>query len=210
MKWGRLVVLLGVMTLWPSAAYASFWAWLEELSGPGPFHGWVVATPVLCTSDGELVSCRARSDSHRPKRLLVLSVGKLGSGDNPRFNDEPKTPDRREVKVLQTSVTYMYRLHPTVDVGFGAGTLRFSGDAFDPLWRFTLVPTSVSVRPLALVKEWKYKWWAYVVRGEVETSFVTKGYNALDFGNSTSTFSSGPEFLTRAAIVLDFTPAVWR
>jgi hypothetical protein len=88
--------------------------------------------------------------------------------------------------------------------------LRFSGDAFDPLWRFTLVPTSVSVRPLALVKEWKYKWWAYVVRGEVETSFVTKGYNALDFGNSTSTFSSGPEFLTRAAIVLDFTPAVWR
>jgi hypothetical protein len=165
---------------------------------------------VLCTSDGDLVSRQPRSESHRPKRLLVLSIGKLDSGDNLRFKDEPNTPNRDKVNVLQTSVTYMFRLHPTVDVGFGAGTLRFSGNDFKSLWRFTLVPSSISVRPLALVNAWKYKWWSYVVRGEVETSFVTKGYNARDFGNSTSTFSSGPEFLTRAAIVIDFTPAVWR
>src|SRR5882672_10009357 len=165
MKWGRLVVLLGVITLWPSGAYAAsgFWAWLEELSGPGPFHGWVLAAPVLCTNDDVLVSCQARSESHRPKRLLVVSIGGLGSGDNLRFKDEANTPDRREVNVLQVSGTYMFRLHPTVDVGFGAGALRFSGHGFDPLWRFTLIPASVSARPLALVKQWQYKWWAYVV-----------------------------------------------
>ena len=51
---------------------------------------------------------------------------------------------------------------------------------------------------------------AYVVRGEIETSFVTSGFTAAQFGNTTSKFSTGPEFLTRAAVVIDFTPIIWR
>lgn len=212
MKWRRLVVLLGVITLWPTGAYAAagWWAWLEELSGPGPFHGFVLAAPIICVRDGEVISCRPGSDETRPKRLVAVSVGKLGSGDNVRFKDDPSGPDRREVHVLQVSGTYMFRLHPALDTGFGAGTLRFSGEGFDPLWRFTLIPASMSARPLALVKQWQYKWWAYVVRGEIETSFVTSGFTAAQFGNTTSKFSTGPEFLTRAAVVIDFTPIIWR
>jgi hypothetical protein len=221
MKWGRLVVLLGVITLWPGTAFAAagWWAWLEELSGPGPFRGLVIAAPVLCFRDGKVVSCflpvpknatEEEAAKYRPKRLLFVSVGSLGSSDHLRFKDLPDTPEnRREVNVLQVSGTYVYRLHPAVDVGFGAGTMRFSGEGFRSLWRFTLIPATASVRPFALVKQWQDNRWAQVVRGEIETSFVTSGFTAAQFGNSASTFSTGAEFLTRAAVVIDFGALVW-
>jgi hypothetical protein len=145
-----------------------------------------------------------------PKRLVVLSVGRLGSGDNLRFKDLPDTSDnRREVNVLQISGSYVFRLHPAIDVGFGAGTMRFSGDGFHALWRFTLIPGTMSVRPLALIKQWQNNRWVYIIRGEIETSFVTSGFRAAQFGSTTSTFSTGPEFLTRAAVVADVGSLLW-
>ena len=117
MKWGRLVVFLGVITLWPGTAHAAagWWAWLEELSGPGPFRGLVIAAPVLCFRDGKVVSCflpvpknatEEEAAKYRPKRLLFVSVGWLGSSDHLRFKDLPDTPEnRREVNVLQVSGT---------------------------------------------------------------------------------------------------------
>ena len=222
MRWGRLVVLLGIITLWPNLAYAGFWAWLEELSGPGPFYGRVVSSPLLCVSDGKAVPCwrvipqnatEEEARQYRPKRLVYLSVGRLGSRDNLRFKDLADTPEnRREVHVLQISGLYMFRLHPSLDAGFGAGTLRFSGesdDDFRPLWRLTLIPASVSVRPLALVGQWKDRWFAHLVRGEIETSFVTGGFDSTQFGNPASKFKTGPEFLTRAAVVIDIGSIVW-
>jgi hypothetical protein len=206
----RLGILVVALTLWPTGAYAArgWFAWLEELSGPGPFHGWVLAAPVLCTNDSGITSCAPRSGV---KRLVFVSVGRLGSGDNLRFKDLPDTPEnRREVHVLQVSGSYMFRLHPAVDVGVGAGTMRFSGEGFEPLWRFTLVPATVGVRPFALIAEWKDSRWAHLVRGEIETSLVVRGFTASQFGTPASTFSAGPEFLTRAAVVLDLGPLVWR
>jgi hypothetical protein len=218
MKWGRLVVLLGVITLWPNAAYAGFWAWLEELSGPGPFDGLVLSGPVLCERDGKLVKCwpkipggisEAEAATYRPKRMVVLSVGFLDSGDRVRFKDEEQTPDRREVNVVQVSGLYMFRLHRALDAGMGAGFMRFSGEGFDPLTRFTLVPASLSFRPLSVSDKLKDRWFSYFVRLELETSFVTEGFTAAQFGNSTSKFSVGRELLTRAALVFDFGSIVW-
>jgi hypothetical protein len=218
MKRARVFVLLGMIVAWPSAAYAAagFWAWLEELSGPGPFHGFVVSAPVLCERDGKLVKCwqpiskdtpETEAQRLRPERLLVLSVGRLGSGDNVRFKDEEPL-DTREVNVLQTSWLYMFRLHPSLDAGVGAGVMRFSGHGFDPFLRFTLVPASLSFRPLALTSQ-KNRWFAHFIRLDLETSFVTEGFTAAQFGSSTSKFAVGPEFLTRAAFVFDLGSIVW-
>ena len=217
----RVVVLLALLTLWPSAAFAAkgWWGWLEELSGPGPFRGYVLSFPVLCVRDGQLVPCYKQLPPHsteddavkfRPKRMVYVSVGSLGSDDHLRFKDLPDTPEnRREVNVLQVSGLYMFRLHPAVDVGAGAGTMRLSGEGFDAIWRFTLVPTSVAVRPFAFVKEWKDSRWAGMIRGELETSFVTAGFTAEQFGTPASSFKTGPEFLTRAAVVIDLGVFVW-
>jgi hypothetical protein len=208
MKWRRLVVLLGILTLWPTGAYAAagWWAWLEELSGPGPFHGSVYSGAVLCERDGKLVSCWPPTN---PKRLVVLSVGWLDSGDNVRFKDEQNTPDRRKVNVFQMSGLYMFRLHPALDAGFGAGLMRFSGEGFDSLLRWTLIPASFSFRPLAVADSLKERWFAHFVRLELETSFVTEGFTAEQFGNSTSKFTAGRELLTRGAVVFDLGSIIW-
>jgi hypothetical protein len=209
MKWGRLVVLLGAMTLWPSGAYAAsgFWAWLEELSGPGPFHGFVLAAPVFCMNGDERVSCWKGLD-HPPNRLLFVSVGRLGSGDNLRFKDLPDTPENRlEVNVLQISGVYMFRVHTAVDVGLGVGAMWVSGKDLDTQGRLTLIPVSAAVRPFAF--KWPKSPWAHIMRAEVETSWVTRGFNAKQFGVPASSFSTGPEFLTRAAVVIDFS-ALWQ
>ena len=218
MKWGRLVVLLGVITLWPNSAYAGFWAWLEELSGPGPFDGFVLSGPVLCERDGKLVKCWPKipegtteaeaAANYRPKRMVVLSVGFLDSGDRVRFKDE-EPPDRREVNVVQVSGLYMFRLHRALDAGMGAGFMRFYGEGFDSLTRFTLVPASLSFRPLAVGGKLKNLWPSSFVRLELETSFVTEGFTAAQFGSSTSKFSVGRDLLTRAALVFDLGSIVW-
>ena len=44
---------------------------------------------------------------------------------------------------------------------------------------------------------------------ELETSFVTEGFAAAQFGNSRSKFSVGREWLTRAALVFDLGSIVW-
>jgi hypothetical protein len=206
----RLGFLVIVLALWPTGAYAAagWWAWLEELSGPGPFHGLALGAPVLCTGTSGLVLCKPGNEV---KRLVFVTVSTVSSGHNLRFKDLPDTPDnRREVHALQVSGAYMFRLHPAIDVGFGAGTMRFSGDGFEALWRLTLVPATAALRPFTLIGKWEKSPWAQVVRGEFETSFVTPGFNASQFGTPASTFSVGPEFLTRVAVVIDFGPLVWR
>ncbi|MFL6279832.1 MAG: hypothetical protein ACJ731_06960 [Vicinamibacterales bacterium] len=210
MNRSRLGILVVALALWPTGAYAAagWWAWLEELSGPGPFHGLALGAPVLCSGENGLVPCTPASGV---KRLVFVTVSTVTSGHNLRFKDLPDTPDnRREVHVLQVSGSYMFRLHPAVDVGVGAGTMRFSGEGFEPLWRVTLIPANAAVRPFTLIGKWRTNPWAQVVRGEFETSFVMPGFTAAQFGTPASTFSVGPEFLTRAAVVIDFGPLVWR
>ena len=49
----RILLLTLLVGLWPAQAHAArgFWAWLEELSGPGPFHGRpIVAFTVACVT----------------------------------------------------------------------------------------------------------------------------------------------------------------
>ena len=147
MRWGRIVMLLTAATLWPSAAFASrgWLAWLEELSGPGPFSGIVVSAPVLCPHDGKVGFC---TDLSTRKHLIVVSFGRLGSGDNLRFKDLPDTTEnRREVNVLQISGVYTFRMG-ALDLGAGGELLKFSGDGFDSVYRFGSIPASLSLRRL--------------------------------------------------------------
>ena len=41
MRVARVLAVLTMVTFWSTPAHAarSWWGWLEELSGPGPFHG---------------------------------------------------------------------------------------------------------------------------------------------------------------------------
>ena len=208
MKNARLLVLVAAVALWPNAAHAmNWWVWLEELSGPGPFTGATFLAPLICFENGEQVSCGA---SPRERgQTLVARTGRFTSGDRPRFQDLPPGDEdnRGAVYVVPISALYLFRVHRSVDVGLGAGLMRFSGDRFESFYRFTLTPAHASFRPL-LVPDWKdrkkLKKWLAVLRIEVDTSFVTKGFTGADFGNTRTAFRSAPEFLTSVGISIDF------
>jgi hypothetical protein len=208
----RLVLIAVVLALWPTQAHAArgFWAWLEELSGPGPFYGPpMVSLTVACfDSDYALEPCARDFDRERP--TLVFRVGKLHTDDTPRFADLPADdPDNRgEVRVIPVSVGVMYHPHPALSLGPSAGFMRFSGEGFSPFYKLTLTPMSMAVTPFAF-GDWKNERLARVLRFELDTSFVPQGFKGSDFDNPRTRFDSGAEFLTRFATVIDLGELVW-
>src|SRR5262245_19760436 len=130
MKKTRLLVLVAALALWPSAARASWWSWLEELSGPGPFTGGVISVALAWLANGERVNCW---DRKKVKQTVVVRFGWFDSGDHPRFRDLPPTDadNRDKVRVFPLSGLYLFRPHRSIDIGPGAGLLLFSGKGFD-------------------------------------------------------------------------------
>ena len=216
MRNARLLIIVALFALWPSDAHAGrgFWGWLEELSGPGPFKGNapVLSVPITCVRDDhlKLMNCYSRSDKHI-RQILAVKYGSFASDDDqPRFKDLPATDadNLGEVHVQALSALYLFRVHPAVDVGPGAGFLRLSGSGFGAFYKLTLTPVNVSVSPFALKPSWHYNKYAHILRIEVDTSFVPQGFKGRDFGNDRTRFDSGPEFLTRIATVIDLSALI--
>jgi hypothetical protein len=211
-----LLVITAVL-LWPSPAHAAqgFWGWLEELSGPGPFTGWLFSTPVACRQGDEWVYCgpgKLRRDSKEIRRKIELKFGVLSSDERQRFQDLPKdaTGNVGSVYAVPVTVVYAFRLHRTIEAGPGVGFLRISGSGFKSLYRLTLSPVNATIRPLLARESWENNRWARVVRFEFDTLLVTAGFDGADFGNSETSFRSGREFLTKIGFVLDFGEVIWR
>lgn len=205
----RLIVLVVLAACWPSTAHAG-WAWLswlEELSGPGPFHGVMFTSAVACApANGPLDFCSVGSE--QMVHTIVIRAGRLTSGKNAqRFRDLPASdPGNTDpVYVVPISVLYLHRVHRSFEIGGGAGVMRTSGDGFDAFWKFSLTPAAVAFTPGAL-KKWTGKWaprFAHAVRLEFDTSYFPQGFDGSDFNNSRTTFKSKPEVLTRAGLVID-------
>jgi hypothetical protein len=191
-------LLVGLFALAPGIANAQegWWEWLEKLSGPGPYHGYGVELRAFCVQpDGTLLPCLS---DHSPeiRHLVLLRVSHLWSGDKPRFSDTPT--DRGQVNVTRVEPEYMYRMHPSLDLGVGVGFMRFSGSGFDPIYRLTLTPQASFV-PFALTQSSATRRWARVLRLRFSATYVTKGFKGADFGNLTTDFFKSGEFLWNGA-----------
>ena len=205
MQKARLIIFVVAVALWPAPAHASFWSWLEELSGPGPFRGYMFSFTVACVSDDTLKACPVSHDDTR--QTIVVRFGRFHSNeDRPRFKDLPVSDadNRGEVHVMPVSGLWMFRLHRSLEAGSGIGFMRVSGDGFDAFSKVSLTPLSATFTPFALSEDLAKSRWAYVLRVELDTSYFPQGFSGTDFNNSRTTFDSGPEFLTRAGFVLDF------
>lgn len=204
MQKARLMVFVVAVALWPATAHASFWSWLEELSGPGPFRGYMFSFTVACVQDDRLKACPAGDADTR--QTIVVRFGRFHSKeDRPRFRDLPASDgdNQGEVHVMPVSGLWLFRLHRSLEAGPGIGFMRVSGDGFDAFSKVSLTPLSATFTPFALSEELAKSRWAYVVRVELDTSYFPQGFKGLDFNNNRTTFDSGPEFLTRAGFVLD-------
>lgn len=206
----RMVVLAGVFALLPGVASAQdgWWEWLEKLSGPGPYQGVGVGVRVFCILDDySVVSCLSdRRDEIR--HLVTVRAAFLSSGDNTRFSDAPT--DTETVRIFRLEPVYLWRAHPALDLGVGLGFMRFSGVGFDSLYRFTLTPLSITFTPGAVPTSVAGRRAARLVRLRYDVTFVTQGYTGADFGNTTTTFSSGAETLSSFKIVFDVGSLIWR
>ena len=94
-----------------------------------------------------------------------------------------------------------------LEVGTGGGISMLSGDGFDLIKRPVLTPVNATFAPFAL--KWPKSRYARILRLELENTFIPQGFDGEDFGNLETKFDSGPEFVTRAGIVIDFGPLLW-
>ncbi len=211
MRIARLLIIVALAGLCPATAHAgarSFWAWLEELSGPGPFRGDgpVLSVPIGCVRDDGARVKDCWSKTTHIRQLFAVRFASFTSEEGAvRFKDLPAedTDNTAPVHLKAVSFLYLFRVHPAIDMGSGIGFMHLSGSGFDGFNKLTITPASVSVSPFALVSAWSDNRFAYLVRVEVDTSFVPQGFKGSDFGNTRTSFDSGPEFLTRAAFVID-------
>ena len=202
----RMILFTVFLALWPTHAQAAngWWAWLEELSGPGPFRGYMFSFTVACVQDDRLKACPAGNADTR--QTIVVRFGRFHSKeDRPRFKDLPASDgdNQGEVHVMPVSGLWLFRLHRSLEAGPGIGFMRVSGNGFDAFSKISLTPLSATFTPFALSEDLSKSQWAYVVRLELDTSYFPQGFKGADFNNSRTNFDSGPEFLTRAGFVLD-------
>jgi len=193
-------IICGVLfALCPAVAHAQdgIVAWIDRLSGPGPFFGPVIEWRTFCTFASVSPDNSCFGDRNI-KRTLVLRAGWLTSFDNKRFDDTPT--DTRAVHMVLVDPIYVSRIHPTLDVGAGAGFLVLTGDGFDPVTRFVLTPLSVSFVPFGDTG----KRWARVFQVRFEERIITKGLSGRENFNSVTGYSRGYEFLPSAGLVFNF------
>jgi hypothetical protein len=139
----------------------------------------------------------------------MLNVGVFNTDDEtPRFGDLDAAAANNQGRVRLWSVTglYVYRMR-ALDVGTGGGIWLLSGDGFDLIKRPVLTPVNATFSPFAL--KWPKSRYARILRFELENTFIPQGFDGADFGNLQTKFDSGPEFITRAGIVIDFGALLW-
>lgn len=218
MKQMRVLIVMLVVGLWPATAHAArgWWGWLEELSGPGFFDGYVFSTEVRCwKKDGSHIPCSpfgkkglTNDRKERFARYFEISAGALTSRDRPRFKDlvtslKDTPANHRSVWVVPVSGAYMFRLHRSIDLGSGAGVLVFAGKDVEAHARLVLIPVTGSWKFLLTKDGWPNTWLSRAIGLDFHVNYITKGFTGRDFGDTVTTFKSVPEFKVLAGISVD-------
>jgi hypothetical protein len=187
----RSLAFLIALLLLPRPAHAQgFIDWLEKMSGP---KLWGVGSDLhlLCVKDdGTPVRfCQRLITSedlkfHEIRHIVDARVAfywKYGE----RFSD---VVDPRALHALRVEGMYHYRVSDLVQLGAGAGIMRFTGEGFDDaLVRDVLTPVSLVLAPFS----------SGLARGltlRFSATFITQGYSGVDFGNTQTRFSTNGEW----------------
>jgi hypothetical protein len=160
-----LTLALSLSAAAPAAAGIADWiSWIEELSGPGPFHGYTASVDrLVCWSEplgggplersstigaGRTDPCRAGRDAgeRRVRAYLSVELGRYKSSRNV-LAPQPES-DEFQVGLTRTSVMVFGRLAPGLEAGAGLGFNRFSGDGLRESYSFTRVSVPLRVRVL--------------------------------------------------------------
>jgi hypothetical protein len=202
------------------AAAITWWEWLEQLSGPGPFHGWGVGLTFVCYGHRLPAPGTAEPDPSTPdsrELFLDLNCGRaartrvhwgfrveaswLSTNDNPLVYDPPPDPEGLEVEAFSFIPTVDVGLRQAVSVGFGGGFMHFSGDAFPSFTTLVIEPVRVTFKPLVLFATGegrdRLRYGLEFLQLRYAARWLPYGVKAEDFGAVPGTFESGREYLSR-------------
>jgi len=199
----KLLVLMAVFAVLPRAAQAQggFLDFMENLSGPGPSHGFTTTWRGFCVDENnKVIPCLDDSRSGiKGVMRFETSLPYLTTGDNQRFADTPL--DTRTIHAKSFGATYFVRIDPVLDIGVGIGGLFFSADDFDTVKKITFTPIDVAIVPFARTA--KNPGLARLLRIEFRETLVGWSLSAREFGPNTSTYSKGTEFVRSVLVGAD-------
>lgn len=219
MRRARLLVLFAIAVASPVTAYAQdgWWAWLEQMSGPGYYQGPMGSVPLVCWHDTDRVDCGWFKAQPKPRperndrlnKFLQVSFGVLTSNDRPRYKDLPATGANIEhVILVPVNATFMFRPHRSLDIGPGAGAFLFFGPNLNDRARFVLMPVAASWKFLLTKRSWPDTRRRRIFGLEFQTYYITKGFDNNSFGNSASTSKIPPELKGMIGLSIDL--GEWR
>lgn len=211
-------------------AQTSIMEWLERLSGPGPFEGPGIHVNFACygykkesaiAADPEITTEAAHAKVIAAQRwfpdfgcgkaarnLVRISVGAHVawlSGDN-NLSYDPSVPadETRDVDAHLYQGTVDFGLHRSVEVGFGAGFVRFSQLPVDPLMRAALQPIRLTWKPFAMFgRTGGNLYGREALHVQFIGSWFPGGFKAEDFGAIPGTFDSGNEIQASLGVGVD-------
>lgn len=205
---------------WPGTARAQsdFIDWLNQFSGPGPFHGHFrsLNSRVLCTTDDggmQHVDWWCGNDTKPAiKWVVAAEVAWPDSDSNPRFADATsEAQNTLPVRLTRVIGTVSYRFHPMVDLGVGVGAFVFSGDGFTNQVHPILSPLTLTFTPLGFLHgEGNAARWGRLIRFKYAERYVLGDIRAQDFNSLKSTYFKSGEWNNNFSVGVDFWPFVDR
>jgi hypothetical protein len=149
MRLMRTAGVLCVLLMIPATAGATWWDWIQEMSGPGPFQAHTVSTmATVCPKEwSNPVGMRpVNSDAARPdKACWFIDVRTLSYDPN-----DGNFPAAVSVLVQTFGLAWPFLKHQTADFGMGLGYMHFIGADNATATRFIFEPR-VTVEPVAAV-----------------------------------------------------------
>jgi hypothetical protein len=229
-----VLVALLVLTVCPGRADASgwvLWDWLDQLSGPGPFHGLHVAVPLVCglgqQENGRVVNpefkdgitClnprrmlrsldaeREAGDlTHRPWRRTVtlhLNLARLSSSTGTRNLQYVEPPAEPGVNWFRIGPGFVWHVHQYLDVHAGLDLNRLSSKG--DLFEPIWVPTVELVGVTLHPFADARNRHLRGVSFSVRTARLMRSLDAGEFGAIRGSFQTGKETLIRFGIAYDF------
>ena len=141
-----LVMCLGGPSPAYAAAWDRWWDYLDQLSGPGPFHGGpTLATTFGCVKEGKFVwvSAVPASDTFRFEPCWYFDWRQLSAEPSARFGHV-------DADLVETGLSVEWRF---LELGAGVGVARFTtaaGDTTHSVNNFTLTPVRLVFKPLRI------------------------------------------------------------
>jgi hypothetical protein len=216
----------------PARASISWWDYLEEMSGPGPFdkHGplgvFTIDTGVACRlanpQDGgsrwvfvtkaECLLDPTRTGSKRVQDFFAVRLGASSTdASEPLFQDRPGEL-RGKVTAWTIDLRFKRRLDAALVLAAGGGVLFLTGDTIDQkIARPTVTPLSVEFTPLGLLHRTAPQKYDGLVGLRFEQMVILGGLDARDFNQaSTSAFHTDKtDLIRRFSITVDISPFVF-